>query len=205
VTDTTRRWRVPGSGEAVSHLTRNDRFSAILVVIVTLTAISLGLVIRQRNVSQVWGYTSREAGIEAAYPAGWLSDEEGPYLVRLRDPKSRPFKTQITITIMPASSSSSVRNVLDALTIQRSVDLPAYRVLNITERSSGGLNFTEMDFAFVNADPNPFAQILPVVVLGTDLVIIDGDRAIVATFMDEQSTYPENLPVFQRFFASLRY
>jgi hypothetical protein len=42
-------------------------------------------------------------------------------------------------------------------------------------------------------------------VLGTDLVIIDGDRAIVATFMDEQSTYPENLPVFQRFFASLRY
>ena len=78
--DATQRWRVPGSGTAVSHLNRNDRFSAILVVIVTVTAISLGLVIRQRNVSQVWQYVSREAGIEAAYPAGWLSDEEGAYL-----------------------------------------------------------------------------------------------------------------------------
>jgi hypothetical protein len=196
---------VPDAGTALSRLSRNDRFSAILVVIVAVTAISLGLVIRQRNTSQVWQYVSREAGIEALYPAGWLADEEGSYLVRLRDPKARPFKTQITITILPASSTSSVRNVLDSLTIQRSVDLPAYRVLNITERTTGGLNFTEMDFAFVNADPNPFAQILPVVVLGTDLVIIDGDRAIVATFMDEQSTYPENLSTFQRFFASLRY
>jgi hypothetical protein len=196
---------VPDAGTALSRLSRNDRFSAILVVIVAVTAISLGLVIRQRNTSQVWQYVSREAGIEALYPAGWLADEEGSYLVRLRDPKARPFKTQITITILPASSTSSVRNVLDSLTIQRSVDLPAYRVLNITERTTGGLNFTEMDFAFVNADPNPFAQILPVVVLGTDLVIIDGDRAIVATFMDEQSTYPDNLSTFQRFFASLRY
>jgi hypothetical protein len=196
---------VPDAGTALSRLSRNDRFSAILVVIVAVTAISLGLVIRQRNTSQVWQYVSREAGIEALYPAGWLADEEGSYLVRLRDPKARPFKTQITITILPASSTSSVRNVLDSLTIQRSVDLPAYRVLNITERTTGGLNFTEMDFAFVNADPNPFAQILPVVVLGTDLVIIDGDRAIVATCMDEQSTYPENLSTFQRFFASLRY
>lgn len=185
--------------------TRADRFASVLVIALTVVAILAGLALRQRSLNQTWQYTSREAGIEAEYPTGWLTDEQGNYVVRIRDPKSRPFKTQYIISVMPYGSQSSVRNVLDGLTIQRANDLSAYRVLNIETVSVGGIERTEMDFAFVDADPNPFIQRLPVVVQARDIVIIDGDRAIIVTFMSEQARFNDNLQGFERFLDTLRY
>lgn len=191
--------------ESGSDLTRNDRISAILVVVVVLAGLALGLLIRQQNAGQTWVYTSREAGLEAAYPAGWLVDERGNYVMRVRDPKGRPFKTQYQIAVVPAGGQTSIRNVLDGLTIQRSSDLAAYRVLNVQNVTVSGATLTEMNFAFVDADPNPFIQRLPVVVLGKDIVIRDGDRAIVVTYMADETQYDANYPAFERFLASLRY
>lgn len=190
--------------EAPPSLTRNDRFGSILVLVITALALTLGLLLRQSTSNQTWTYTSRQAGIEALYPAGWLVDERGDYVVRIRDPKARPFKTQFVVTIVPAGGATSVRNVLDSLTLQRSADLSAYRVLSIKEINAG-IILTEMNFAYVEADPNPYIQRIPVVVLGRDIVILDGDRAIVITYMADQSSFEDNLQVFQRFLVSLRY
>jgi hypothetical protein len=132
-------------------------------------------------------------------------DEGGNYVARIRDPKARPFKTQFVISSIPASGQTSVRNVLDSLTLQRSIDLSAYRVLSVEQATVDGVSQTRMTFAFVDADPNPFIQRLPVVVLGTDIVILDGNRALVITYMSDQESYDDNLPAFQRFLASLRY
>lgn len=191
--------------EVAAPLTRNDRFAEMLVVIITLAALGLGLLMRQSNTSQTWLYVSREAGIEAFYPAGWLVDEGGNYVARIRDPKARPFKTQFVISSIPASGQTSVRNVLDSLTLQRSIDLSAYRVLSVEEVTVDGISQTRMTFAYVDADPNPFIQRLPVVVIGTDTVILDGNRALVITYMSDQESYDDNLPAFQRFLASLQY
>ncbi|MCC6904475.1 MAG: hypothetical protein IT326_01450 [Anaerolineae bacterium] len=165
----------------------------------------LGLILQQTSVTQTWRYISRTAGLEANYPAGWLVDETGPYVARLRSPGNRPFKTQYLITTVPAGGQTSVRNVLDSLTLQRSVSLSAYRVLSVEEVSTGGSTFTRMKFAFVDADPNPFIQRLPVVVLGMDVVIIDGNRAIILTYMADQDTYDSGLAAFERFLGSLTY
>lgn len=188
-----------------SGLTRNDRFSAVLVVIITAAALGLGLIIKQSSSTDTWPYESRETGIAAAYPAGWLADESGNYAVRLRDPKARPFKTQYVITVVPMGGQTSIRNILDGLTLQRSTDLSAYRVLNVEEVNSGGITLTRMNFAFVDADPNPFIQRLPIAVLGTDIVILDGNRAIVVTYMSDKETFDSNRPSFERFLSSLRY
>lgn len=187
-----------------SRSSRNDRFGALLVLLVTAAALTLGLLLKQRTSNQVWTYVNREAGIETIYPAGWLTDERGSYVVRVRDPKARPFKTQFLINIFPAGGQTSVRNVLDSLTLQRAADLPAYRVLNVQEIDAGVI-LTEMNFAYVDADPNPYIQRLPVVVLGRDIVIIDGNRAIVITYMADEASFDENLPAFQRFLVNLRY
>ena len=96
-------------------------------------------------------------------------------------------------------------NVLDGLSLQRSSDLPAYRVLSIENTSVGGTQFTRLNFAFVDSDANPFVQRIPVVVRGMDILIRDGDRVIVATYMAEEAVFDENLPSFQRFLNSLRY
>lgn len=187
-------------------LTRTDRLSAILVVLMAAVAVTLGLILQQRASARTWTYVSQEAGIEATYPAGWLIDEEdASYIARLRDPAARPFKTQYRIATAPAGGQTSIRNVLDSLTVQRSTDLAAYRVLSVASVDIGGATYTQMNFAFVEADPNPFVQRLPIVVLGRDIVIRDGDRVIVVTYMAEETRFDEGLDGFERFFASLRY
>lgn len=190
--------------EAASDLTKNDRFSAVLVVIVFAAAIGLGLLLRQQSMGETWPYISQEAGIEGTYPAGWLTDEEGSYVVRIRDPKARPYKTQYQITVVPAGGQTSIRNVLDNLTLQRSVSLPAYRVLSV-EEGGGAEAVTQMEFVFVQTDPNPFIERLPVVVRGLDRVVLDGNRAVIVTYMAEEASYFANLAGFERFVASLRY
>lgn len=191
--------------ESASDLTRNDRLGTTLIVLLVAGLVLAGLVIRQRTTTATWLYSSREEGLEVAYPAGWLIDEQGDYVMRARDPKARPFNTRYQITAVPAGGQASIRNVLDGLTLQRSTDLSAYRVLSVQESSLDGQTVTEMNFAYVDADPNPFIQRLPTVVVGRDIVIRDGDRAIVATYMADRDTFDAGLSGFERFVASLSY
>ncbi len=191
--------------EAGSDLTRNDRFSSLLVMALATIGIVSGLLLRQTTLFSTWRYVNREAGIEASYPAGWLVDERGSYIARLRDASARPYKTQYLITVVPVGSPASVRSALDSLTLQRSVELPAYRVLSVQELVLADRSVTQMEFAFVDTDPNPFIQRLPIVVRGLDRVVLDGGRAIVVTYLAAEASFAENLPDFERFFASFQY
>jgi len=67
------------------------------------------------------------------------------------------------------------------------------------------MTFTRMNFSFVDADPNPFIQRLPTVVLGTDIFIRDGDRVVVVTYMADEDTFDEGYDSFERFLNTLRY
>lgn len=191
--------------EAASEITKNDRFSFVLVLFTFLIMISIGMVIKQQSSLGTWPYVDTESGIEAQYPVGWLVEEGTTYVARIRDPKARPFKTQFMLTVVPTGGQTAIRNVLDSLTLQRSVDLPAYRVLQVQEIQQEGLTVTQMDFVYVQTDPNPFIERLPVVVRGIDRVIIDGNRAIIASYMADETTFESQLIVFERFVSSLRY
>jgi hypothetical protein len=179
---------------------RNDRYGSALAVIVTAGALVLGMLLRQSQLSSTIPFVDRTAGIQTRYPAEWLLDTEGDYVMRVSDPAARPFKTTYQIQVVPSGPQTSVRNVLDNLTLQRSSELAAYRVLSVQEVSG---QVTRMDFAFVDTDPNPFLERLPVVVLGTDLVVLEGDRAIVITLLASENSYSREVPRFERFFAAL--
>jgi hypothetical protein len=188
-----------------SLYTRNDRFGEVLVAVLFVVFFGLGLLIQQRSSNRLWSYSSREAGIDATYPAGWLFDEQGDYVVRFSDPKERPFKTQFTISVVPAGGQASIRTVLDGQTVQRSSDLAAYRVLEVGESTGIFGDTVTMDFAYVDADPNPFVQRLPVVVLGRDILFRDGDRVVILTYMAQADSFDEMLPAFERFQSSIQY
>lgn len=187
---------------AARTVSRSDRYASILALAVTALALALGLLLRQGQVSSTVSFVDRTAGVQTRYPSGWLLDTDGDYVMRVRDEAARPFKTTYLIRVVPASPQTSVRNVLDSLTLQRSSERAAYQVLSVQETSE---TVTRMDFAFVDTDPNPFLERLPVVVLGTDLVVLDGDRAIVVTMMAAEDVYARELPRFQRFFAALSF
>jgi len=188
-----------------SEYTKNDRFSEVLVIALFVVFFGLGLLIQQRASNRLWTYSSREAGIDAAYPAGWLYDDRGDYVVKFSDPKERPFNTQFIISVIPAGDQASVRTVLDGQTVQRSSDLAAYRVLDVNESTGYFGDTVTMDFAYVDADPNPFVQRLPVVVLGRDILFRDGDRVVIVTYMAQEGTFNESLPTFERFLTSIQY
>jgi hypothetical protein len=190
---------------SATDVTKNDRFAAVLVIAAVVMMVLCGLVIKGQSASDTWTFTNKEAGIDASYPAGWLVDQGPLYVARIRNPKARPYKTQFMLTVVPAGGETSVRNVLDSLTLQRSVDLPAYRVLDVEQFESGGAPVTQMNFVYVETDPNPFIERLPVVVRGVDRVVLDGNRAIIISYMAEQSVFESGLPAFERFIASLRY
>ena len=182
---------------------RNDRYASLLAVLAVIGMLLAGLFLRQSQIGNTTPFVDREAGIQTSIPAGWLLDtSDDEHLMRVSDPAARPFKTTYQITLAPASPQTSVRNVLDNLTLQRSSELAAYRVLSIRSESD---RVTRMDFAFVDTDPNPFLERLPVVVLGTDFVVIDGNRAIVVTFLAAESLYERELPRFLRFFAAMNF
>lgn len=187
------------------QVTRNDRLANILVFMIAVSALIAGLLAKQQYLNQQWYYTSRQFGVEAAYPAGWLTNEDSGFVVQISDPRARPFKTEFRITVVPAGGATSIRNVLDTLTLQRASDLPAYSVLDIEELEQNGMEFTQMNFVFVDADPNPYIQSLPKVVIGRDIVIRDGERAIIITFMAHEAAFDAELPRFERFLSSVRY
>ncbi|MBN1121531.1 MAG: hypothetical protein JXJ17_10660 [Anaerolineae bacterium] len=188
-----------------SLYTKNDRFGEVLVIALFVVFFGLGLLIQQRASNRLWTYSSREAGIDATYPAGWLLDEQGDYVARFIDPKKRPFKTQFMISVVPAGGEASIRTVLDSETVQRSSDLAAYRVLEVGESTEMFGDTVTMDFAYVDADPNPFVQRLPVVVLGRDILFRDGDRVVILTYMAQADSFDEGLPTFERFLSSIQY
>ncbi|NDJ53237.1 MAG: hypothetical protein GYB68_09160 [Chloroflexi bacterium] len=195
----------PAVGRLISHVTKSDRFASISVIVVVIGFMSVGLLLRARDSSSTWLYSNRQAGIEARYPAEWLVDEQGDYVARMRDPVARPFKTQVLIDTVPAADNTSVRNILDSLTLQRSAELSAYRVLAVRDSTLAGVLVTEMDFAFVDTDPDPFVQRVPVVVEGLDIVIIDNTRVIVLTYMADTETFEDEFDTFLDIFASLSY
>lgn len=195
-------WNERPRNIAALTVSRYDRYASILIVAVTVVMLLLGLALRRSQVNSSVPFVDRAAGIQTRYPAGWLLDTEGDYVMRVRDPAARPFKTMYAINVLPASPETSVRNVLDTLSLQRSSELAAYRVLSMQDAPG---QVARMDFAFVDTDPNPFLQRLPVPILGTDFVILESNRAVVITLMASEDLYTRELPRFQRFFAALSF
>nr|MBN1229304.1 hypothetical protein [Anaerolineae bacterium] len=189
----------------VPPITRNDRLSTVMVFVLLIGLFVVGTLIRQRYTERQWTYTSSVYGFEALYPAGWLTDEQGDYIVSIRDPGARPFKTEFRISVVPVGIQASTRNVLDTLTIQRSANWIAYRVLGIDSYTVGNVVYTQMDFVFVETDNNPFVQQLPAIVLGRDILIRDGSRVIVVSYLSGEADFEKQLPLFERFLESLRY
>ena len=60
-----------------------------------------------------------------------------------------------------------------------------------------------MNYAFVQAESNPFLNAVPIVVQGRDVVVIRGNQAIVITYHEERSRFEENEFLFENFLDTL--
>jgi hypothetical protein len=192
--------------EQQDSLSFQQRWSHYLVVILGIVGLIIGVNLRDSTLNATTIYTNSQAGIQAAYPQNWLLDEGGDYIFRVRDEAHIGFKTTMQVAARPVSANTSMRNVLDALTLSRSQTLAFYSVLSeepytLPDESSA----TAMSYTYVSGDPNPFLQSVPVVVEGFDILTIKRGQAVVITFLSEAPAYEENLPLFNQFLSNLEF
>lgn len=186
-------------------LTFRQRWSHYLVLIFGVVGFIIAINLRDSFLYATTRYVNAQAGISVEYPQNWLLDEAGNYIFRIRDVSHAGFNTTIQVAARPVSSSTTTRNVLDALTLERSQTL-GYTVLSeepytLPDESTGIV----MSYTFVVSDPNPFLQGIPIVVEGQDILTIKRGQAIIISFLSDATIFDENLSILNRFMSSLEF
>jgi hypothetical protein len=187
-------------------LSARQRWSNYFVLIYGALALLIGINLRNSAINAVVPYENTQVGIQAFYPESWLIDTDGNYVFRVQDMSQPGFKTSIQVAVFPVSATTTDRNVLDALSLNRSQTLAAYSVLSISPYElPNNANGVTMSYTYVSRDTDPFLQSLPAVVEGQDILTINRGQVIVITFLSDSSRYNDNLPVFRQFLNQLEF
>lgn len=192
-------------GSASPSLSQRQRWGLYLTLIVGGVFLVIGVYLRDTTLNATTTYSDIQAGIQIEYPANWLIDTDGDYIFRLRDVSNRGFKTTIQVDTQIASADTmDARNIFDALTLRRSQVLAEYNVQSIEDYILPDESMAnKMNYTFVTAEINPFLDDVPMVVQGTDILIIKQDQVTIATFQAGLGEFERNFPVFERILADL--
>lgn len=191
-----------GTPEVPRHVTINS----VLLIIVGLGMFALGMNYRNNALSATVFFEDQINGITAQLPANWLIDTEGPgYVLRVEDAGGGTFNSVIQIGVETVGENAAPRNVVDQINLRLSVELDNYKPLEIRPIQFGEDDATQITYAFVAVEPNPFVESVPVVVQGVDLVVIRGNQALIFSFRDNRETFETNRSYFDRFLASVEY
>lgn len=191
--------------ESANSQSFRQRWSHYLVLIFGALGLVIAINLRDGSLNATTRYVNAQAGINAEYPQNWLLDEAGDYIFRVRDVSHVGYSTTIQVAARPVSGITTIRNVLDALTLGRSQTL-GYTVLSeesyvLPDESTG----IAMSYTFVASDPNPFLQGVPIVVEGQDILTIRRGQAIVISFLSDATTFDQNLPILTQFINTLEF
>jgi hypothetical protein len=188
-----------------AEITPAQRWGTYLCILLTVGMLAVGFNLRSSIVDATRRFESPEVGISVRYPASWLIDQSSPqYVVRLQDPVAIPYKTSITIRILPRGETPSAEEVLRDLSLRRSRQVAPYRSLGIEPiRLGSGLEGRQQTYAFAEVEKNPFLQSEPIIVRAVDVVFLRGSQALVITFETDAQSYESNRRYFEAFLATL--
>lgn len=190
-----------------SELSTRQRWGHYLAVALGLLSVVFALNLRANAQSATSVYINSEAGITARYPANWLLDEASDtYVFRVRDVSEVGFGTIFQLSILPIGPDIAEQTLVDLLAIERAQTLAAYRTLDVEPyRLSDERTGILSTYTYVDTALNPFLQTLPTVVLGTDVIVISRDQAVVVTMISDAVHYDLNRERFERFVNQLEY
>lgn len=194
----------PVVGESAPE--RSDRWAHLLVILVAIAGLTFGFFLKDQTLTRTATFRDLAAGVLAQYPAGWLLDQGGSYLFRVRDPKSPTFRTTLQVAIIAIGEDAAARNILDSLTLERAQTLAAYRVLSTSDYVlPEGDNAIRLEYVYVESESNPFLKSIPSVVRGVDIVTIKRGQAIIVTFRVEAGLFDEEVWRLDQFLATLEF
>lgn len=190
-----------------TQLTFRQRWNHYLLLAAAFIGLLAATSLRDSALFAVTPYVNTTAGIRALYPRNWLIDTSGDYIFRVQDASRVGFKTTIQVSVQAVSPNTTTRNLVDALTLNRSQLLAAYRALpanNAFTLPDGSLaTAVSYTYAAINADP--FLDTVPTVVKGFDIISIKRGQAVIISFLADSDTFGDDYNTFARFLSTLEF
>lgn len=180
---------------------------SILIAVTALGMIVLGLVMRNSAFTATIAFNDEVNGIRAQIPANWLIDQtsEEDYIFRAENTGGRPFQTIIQVSVKIVGPDATPRNVVDLLEVEGPTKLAQFRVLSVEDIMLGDDEANRIIYTYVETEPNPFLEAVPIVVQGMDIVVKRGNQAIILTYRDASVAFDLNQFYFDRFLATVEY
>lgn len=185
---------------------RRDRWVSWIVLGILVIALILGWVVKTLAESRTITYN--DGAIRIQYPDGWFKAQaSAPALLQVEDKWARPFRTTLRLEKRPLSPDAPKPLALlqQTLTLERARNLTAYRVLETEESVPiGSYTALHVTFAYVETNPDPFMETVPVVMHGEDYIIPDGNQAYVFTLTAAEANYAQAQRSLQNFVRSFQ-
>jgi hypothetical protein len=181
-----------------------DRYAEIAVFAVTIIALLIGWMYKSSVENRSVPFEAK--GVSAALPAGWMqaTGKDGD-LVRVTDMNSGEFSTTYKVRYAEVSKDVTHDQFASADVRTLAQDLIAFRVLSQQRVTVNGREAFEIQYVFVESNPNVVRQDLPVVVRGLEYIFIKDGKAVTVTYWASQAEYDASLGLFQRFLTSIKY
>jgi hypothetical protein len=187
-----------------STVSMGDRFAEITVVTLTIFALLAGWFFKSSVENRAFKFEAE--GISAQAPSGWLQAKiEGDEVLHVTDLSSSGFGTTYILRKLPVEADTVASEVVTLLTLEHGQNLTAFRVLDQHEVTVYGQPAYEVNYVFVESDPNLTHASLPSVVRGTDYIFVKGDQAVVATYWADEANFESDLNRFHLFLESLKF
>lgn len=186
---------------------RRDRWADWAVIGVLVVALLLGAAVMALAQGQASAYTNPDAGLAVSYPQGWLLRPAEGLAFQAVDPQAGEFKTTYQVQVAPIvagePTTSTLTLLLNNLSLSRAQQQTAYRLFDIAEgRPLAGRPSMEASYAYVVKGGDLFSQRLPVVVLGLDIAVLQGDRAVIFSLLAGKDAFAAAERDFRRFVAT---
>lgn len=182
-----------------------DRFAELTVVLVTIAALTAGWFFKSSVENASVPFEAE--GITAQAPKGWLqSGAEGDVLLHTIDLNSSGFGAKYTIRQIAITSDATTSEVASLVSLEHAQKLTAFRMLDQQEvTDANGRTAYMINYVFVETNPDVTHAAIPSVVIGKDLIYLNGERAIVVSFQADEKNYDLDLGRFYRFLESINF
>ena len=189
--------------------TRRDRWADWAVVGVVVVALLLGWVVKVVAEGVTDTYTDADHALTLRYPKDWLLAGDDQVAFRVVDPTAADFRTTYEVQVLPIGASppstSTLSLALHNVSLARAQDTTAFRQFDIVEgRELDGRLTMESTYVFVQKGGDLFFQQMPVVVLGLDIAVAEGDQVYVFTLLARKDLYDTAEKDFRRFIRSAK-
>ncbi|HCR71699.1 MAG TPA: hypothetical protein DIW23_09660 [Anaerolineae bacterium] len=181
-----------------------DRYAEIAVIVVTMIALVIGWFYKTSIENASLPFSAE--GVTAEAPKGWLHTEpNGNELFRAIDINSTGFGTTYSISKLTIAEDVPALEVASIVALNHAQDLLAFRVLNQQEVQVYGRTAYELEYVFVESNPDLTHSELPKVVRGIDYIFVENGQAFVVSYQADENNYDADLNGFLLFLRSINF